>query len=829
MKVVQEAFRRYWDKSVVHRVIALVTVISLLSLIAQGVLTARVGRNTVNHLIISHNEFLAEQISREIALFFQRLIEIMRLQEAHLFESDANHQAHALVQLRKQFAYTFGEMYLLDDEGKVCLSLTGTLEQAITQGVRRHEPAASMPLDPSVQRALRSKTITISAVQFDSDLRPSPSLFITLPSVMPDGNIQGTFVAEIDLRTLWTRLEGFHQFRGKVSLVDEKGTILASTDARQIGNVRTITASPDAKGDDPNRPDSAERRALSSYSDVGRFVDWTVVVEQDLETSFALSKFIVTTTAGVTLLSVFAVFGLLSWIIRKSLSPVKLLSRAALQSAQQREICHEIQLSSKHSPRLSKDVESLVNSFNEMVRGLKAAQDELRFLNQRLWEDLEGRKDAEKALQESEQRYRQLFEVASVGIAGHSRGRIVFANPAGVKLLGAESESQLAGKAITEIIHPEGLAVSQSRIQRMLAGEPGLYPAEDVYVKLDGTRINVEVMATPLTYKGEPAVQVIVTDITERKKAEQQMSCIQEQLRQSQKMEAVGRLAGGVAHDFNNILTAIIGNAEMALAELGKDSPLVEYVHEIKESGKRAAGLTRQLLAFSRKQVLQPERVNLNKVVTEMDKMLRRLIGEPIELETLLAFDLGFAEADIGELEQVILNLAVNARDAMPGGGTLTLETANVVLGEEYANAHVAVAPGSYVMLCVSDTGVGMSKEVQERLFEPFFTTKEKGKGTGLGLATVYGIVKQSRGNIWVYSEEGKGSAFKIYLPRVGVAEEGQKGKQLQGAAKGGTETILIVEDEERVLRLTRKVLATYGYNVLSAMNGREALEVSRA
>jgi len=289
-------------------------------------------------------------------------------------------------------------------------------------------------------------------------------------------------------------------------------------------------------------------------------------------------------------------------------------------------------------------------------------------------------------------------------------------------------------------------------------------------------------------------------------------------------MEAVGRLAGGVAHDFNNLLTAIIGYADLMVTSLDQDDPLRKDAEEIKRAGERAAALTDQLLAFSRKKVLQPLILNLNTTVTNMEKMLRRLIGEHIELILGLDPALGLVKADPGQIEQVIMNLAVNARDAMPQGGRLTIETKNVYLDEEYTHQHVDIQPGPYVMLAVSDTGVGMSKETLSHLFEPFFTTKEMGKGTGLGLSTVYGIVRQSDGHIWVYSELGQGTTFKIYLPR--IEEIVESGKRVPVSAKSmqGQETVLLVEDEDIVRDLACRVLSENGYTVLEAHDGREAL-----
>jgi two-component system cell cycle sensor histidine kinase/response regulator CckA len=283
-------------------------------------------------------------------------------------------------------------------------------------------------------------------------------------------------------------------------------------------------------------------------------------------------------------------------------------------------------------------------------------------------------------------------------------------------------------------------------------------------------------------------------------------------------------LAGGIAHDFNNMLTAINGYSELGLRALQAEDPLRHNLEEIKKAGDRAATLTRQLLAFSRKQVLQPKVLNINSVISDFEKMLQRLIGENIELRTMLAPDAGSVKADPGQIEQVIMNLVVNARDAMTQGGKLTIETNNIYLDENYAKQHIAVIPGSYLMLAVSDTGTGMSEKTQNQIFEPFFTTKGVGQGTGLGLSTVYGIVKQSGGNIWVYSELGHGTTFKVYLPRVDEGAQDYERIDVAEEYVQGTETILLAEDEEIVRKLARTILESYGYRVFEAANGGAAL-----
>jgi two-component system cell cycle sensor histidine kinase/response regulator CckA len=430
------------------------------------------------------------------------------------------------------------------------------------------------------------------------------------------------------------------------------------------------------------------------------------------------------------------------------------------------------------------------------------------------------RKAAEAALSASEAHYRLLFERNPNPLYVYDKGTLKFlaVNDVMVRHYGYSREEFL-GMTLEDIRPHEEV----SRLRKELAQvEEGLFEAgEWRHRKKDGTIVDVEITRHTLTFAGRPAGLVMALDVTRRKSLENQ-------LLQAQKMEAIGRLAGGVAHDFNNLLTIIFGSSDVLLEDLSRDYPHRAEVEEIMKAARRAASLTRQLLAFSRRQLLEPQVLDLNTLVTNLEGMLRRLIGEDVEFRTVLTPARGTVLADPGQLEQVIMNLAVNARDAMPQGGKLTIETAAADLDEAYAHAHVPVRAGSYMMLAVSDTGTGMDAEIKARLFEPFFTTKEMGKGTGLGLATVYGIVKQSGGYIWVYSELGRGTTFKIYLPRIEADPEPLAPKPAPVSLRG-SETVLVVEDEEAVRSLIRTVLETRGYVVMAAEGGEEALRLANA
>jgi two-component system cell cycle sensor histidine kinase/response regulator CckA len=462
----------------------------------------------------------------------------------------------------------------------------------------------------------------------------------------------------------------------------------------------------------------------------------------------------------------------------------------------------------------------------QMIEELKA----LRRKVEELEKFEEDHKRVQSALKESEKKFQQFYDEAPVGYHElDTKGRITRVNRKELQMLGY-SAGEMLGKPVWNFFE-EG-DTTRKVILAKLSGDVSFHDTfERTYRRKDGSTLPVLVEDRVIRDSENQviAIRSIVEDITERRRTEEALRKSEEQLRQWQRVEAIGRLAGGVAHDFNNLLMTIKGCSELLLGAFDRRDPRREEVEEILKAADRATALTRQLLAFGRRQVLQPQILDLNAVVMNMDKMLRRLIGEDIQLITSLEPEVWSVKVDPGMIEQVVMNLAVNSRDAMPSGGKLTIETTNVIHDEEYASHHVSVKPGYYVMLAISDTGCGMDKETQSHLFEPFFTTKDTGKGSGLGLSTVYGIIKQSGGNIWAYSEPGLGTTFKIYLPRVERAAKGYKPrlKPKEVGAPGGTETILLVEDEEAVRTMVSKILQNKGYTVLEARHGNEAIEVS--
>lgn len=439
--------------------------------------------------------------------------------------------------------------------------------------------------------------------------------------------------------------------------------------------------------------------------------------------------------------------------------------------------------------------------------------------------DITDRVNGEYALRRSEAKYRELFENANDVVYTHDlNGRFTSLNRTGERVTGY-TEAEILKMNVADFVAPEFLELAKRMLTRRVEGSPpAIYETE--IIARDGRRVPLEINARFIFDNGDTVgVQGIGRDISERVAAQEALRTSEEQLRQSQKLESIGILAGGMAHDFNNMLTAINGYSDLILRKIAPDDPIRRNVIEIKKAGERSADLTRQLLAFSRRQILQPRVIDLNETIVDTTSMLRRLIGEDVQIETKLTEKLLKIEADPNQLTQVLMNLAINARDAMPSGGTLLIESSNVELDEAYASRHIDVAAGRFVMLAVSDTGIGMDEATRRRVFEPFFTTKSVGQGTGLGLSTVYGIVKQSGGNIWVYSEPGRGTTFKIYLPEADPTAAAPDFEISQRELHIGSETILLVEDERAVRGLAKEILESCGYTVIEASDGVEALE----
>jgi two-component system cell cycle sensor histidine kinase/response regulator CckA len=461
----------------------------------------------------------------------------------------------------------------------------------------------------------------------------------------------------------------------------------------------------------------------------------------------------------------------------------------------------------------------VIQSYNENARFGERDREILKFVSQQLAAAIEHKR-YEEALRRSEARSRSLILSAAFGICRCTLGgRFLDVNPALINMLGYGSvEELLELNARREVfVNPEEL----DRLTKDYRSTGSLNGVEVQWKRKEGRVIIVRLSGCAASINDEPeeVLELIAEDITDRRQLE-------EQLRQAQKMDAVGRLAGGVAHDFNNLLMVINGYTEVLLEQLEAGGEMHHKVQSIQQAAERAATLTRQLLAFSRKQLLELKVIDVNNVITDMERLLRPLIGEHIELVTRLSPDAGHTRADSGQLEQVIMNLVVNAKDAMPAGGKLTVQSADITVRQNLSEHHF-IQPGRYAVISVSDTGHGMDAETQSRIFEPFFTTKEKGKGTGLGLSTVYGIVKQSNGYVFAQSELGAGTTFHVYLPRVEEFAEEQNPVKSQPNETGGCETVLLVEDEESVRELVRITLTSRGYKVLEAENGERGLQIA--
>jgi two-component system cell cycle sensor histidine kinase/response regulator CckA len=458
----------------------------------------------------------------------------------------------------------------------------------------------------------------------------------------------------------------------------------------------------------------------------------------------------------------------------------------------------------------------VLESTSSVIHNAAGESEKLVIVNR----DITDRKRASEALRLSEASFRSVIENAPYGIYRASmEGHLLRVNPAFQRMLGYESPDELLRiNPATDLCRDP---LEHKYLIDLFAGHKRFQDIEVEWKRKDGTFMKARCSGWPVMAEGDaaPCFEIFAEDVTEKR-------LLERQLQVAQKIEAVGRLSGGIAHDFNNLLGVIIGYSQVLIKKLGVGNPLYEHAEEIEKAGQRAASLTKQLLAFSRQQVMAPAVLNLNAVINDMGKMLHRLIGEDIDLVLQLRADIGQVKADQGQIEQVIMNLVINARDALPQGGKLIVETVNTTLDEAFTRKHPGSRAGRYVMISVTDSGTGMTLETLAHLFEPFFTTKDRGKGTGLGLATVYGVVKQSGGYIWVNSELGKGSCFKVYLPEIDEPVSAPVRTAPMGESFRGTETVLLVEDADALRKLAFTLLEQNGYQVLAAASGLEALKM---
>jgi two-component system, cell cycle sensor histidine kinase and response regulator CckA len=479
---------------------------------------------------------------------------------------------------------------------------------------------------------------------------------------------------------------------------------------------------------------------------------------------------------------------------------------------------------------LSGTVRQIAEHGDFRLRAPKVSSDDIGLLADHFNRMLDVLEEQDAHLRESEQRFRSLVEEeGSLPIFGFDRNRqTIFWNNACDRLFGYSRE-EVIGHPLENFIVPPSLRERYLRTIVPLLEQGKVHPANEIdLMRKDGSIVPIYYSQVQVRNRyGNLEWYSVIVDLTERRRAAAEKQRLESQIQQSQKMEAIGQLAGGVAHDFNNLLQAINGYAEIVLDEIPEGSTGRTEIQEIARAGQRAARLVGQLLTFSRRQILQPENLNMNRVVDEFLKLLNRVIGEHIQIDFSPGRPIGTVRADRVQMEQVLMNLCLNARDAMPKGGLLKIETANVAVDEEFHRTHPWAPPGQYVQISVSDTGCGMDADTRERIFEPFFTTKGLGKGTGLGLAMVYGIIKQHEGAIQVYSEPGMGSTFTVFLPAKGQAESGPAIKR-EISVRGGSETLLLAEDDETVRTLAQKILRGAGYKVLIAADGSEALRVFR-
>ena len=776
----------YW-RSIAARIFGSLVGVSFVCIaVSVGSLYLQSG-NALRSNIEQRNLEIAQQASREIARYITDAIDELSSLGSILGPLPYTPwvQKTVLSNLSLEFR-KFRWIAFLDANGKVLVD-------------SQLETGRNQLIDPEVLARILAGQSIDSAVKVAEDF--TPYAIISTPARTAAG-APGWLAAELHLRSIWDLVDQISVGGKKVAyLVTRDGALIAHPDKTRViapNNFPAVPAPPrdlPAAGAVRVEKEHGVDRYLTAYVAIG-LLDWVIAVQQPVQDAFLPTNVLWRQSILLLLIGIALSFVLGLFISRAlSLPLIHLLEGTRTISSGN--------LDFRISIKGGEEITHLANSFNGMVESLQSRSAQLV---------------------ESERKYRLMTErVNDVIFTLEEHGRFTFVSPRLQSLIGV-SIPALLGRQMTDLLPPQDRDRTAGLLWELLNGSGRIDREMQIETLFkDGRKIIFELH---LTADGGPSgkrqVYGVARDVSERAR-------LLDQLNQAQKMEAVGRLAGGVAHDFNNLLTAIIGYCDYSRLNLGDQDTLQKNLDEIKKAGIRAAGLTQQLLAFSRRQVMKPKVIDLNRLVANLEKMLHRLLGEDIALDTVAAPDLGAVLADPGQVEQVIMNLCINSRDALPQGGRIRLETTNVFLESSRRERRMDVMRGDYVRLRIADNGIGMDRETRSHLFEPFFTTKEVGKGTGLGLSTVYGIVKQTGGYIWVESVPGEGATFDIFFPRAQGTVDAQAIAGLPGDVRGGNESILLVEDESMIRALVRNVLVSNGYSVTEADNGEHAKEIFQA
>ena len=775
--------------------------ILVFSITTIGYLNFSFSRNHIQAGVNNYQGQMANVLSKEIKNHFNTIYKQINI-FTHQFESaygTQGTQINTILEFRKNNPLAIRAVYLFDRQQKLLFYIDAPIDEFNTIDIKyEFEDKAGLNLSDEVLMAVKAaaKGADFLSASYIVELDIIPVLDVAVPIKVTESTPEQIIVIQIDLRDIWPLVDQF-QFDNSTTafICSKKGLIIAHPERKYIGLSIAPALEPVLAGFEGRtdyRDPVTQKMLLASYSPVGRRPGWGVVVYQERDKVFAQSTRLLGFTVGVVLISIFLGAGITAIIARSITKPIKELVNSTQRIGRTGNLDFEVGESSRD------EVGQLSDSFSQMIESLKKA--ELKYFK-------------------SEEKYKNLVEnLNDVIFTLDIEGVFTYVSPVSKSMLGYEP-SDLIGNKMASFVLNDDVGLFTQSFTKSLTGHPAI---SELRI-LTATRqvLWVQISSLPIVTKGlVHEIRGLLTDHTQKKS-------IESQLIQAQKMESVGRLAGGVAHDYNNISSIIIGYSEMALEKVDQSDAIHGDLMEILSAAKRSTDITRQLLAFARKQTIAPKVLDLNDTIESMLKMIRRLIGEDIDLAWMPGAEVWPVKMDPSQVDQILANLCVNARDAIADVGKVTIETKNISFDKDYCDDHTGFIPGEFVLLAVRDDGSGMTPETADKIFEPFFTTKGVGQGTGLGLATVYGIVKQNNGFINVYSEVATGTSIKIFLPRyTGETFEVHSENSVE-IPSGHGETVLLVEDDGAILELGRRILASLNYTVLTAGTPGEALRVA--